>query len=267
MRIFTAADLFLGSKLKVDVSPYRCNHCGAPFFVWESREMRERIGLQAIPCPVCKNSNFELHLWQLGLITVKIESELTRELADFTLIDRDLKAVISACDRLLTEISHEPPDDLLCSALWTHAVIKYMRCFGPSGRTFAKTEPFIKDELKDKHNWFKKLRDWHTAHSFNIFEQAAVGAVISAPDEDEKRIFEVGVLDYAATYPADDKLIVNLRTLAVEVLSSVTGKVADLYAAVRKEQESISIEKLYEPGRERLHLIADLSNPSKRRKQ
>lgn len=264
MRTFTTADLFLGSKLTADVSHYRCNHCGGPFFVWESREVRERVGLRAIQCPVCKNSNFELYLWQLGFITVKIESELARELADFALIDRDLKAVIAACDRLLTEISHEPPDDLLCSALWTHAVIKYGRCFSSGDRTFAKTEPLIEAELKDKHKWFKELRDKHVAHSLNVFEQAAVGAVIAAPDEGEKHIFEVGVLDYAAIYPADDKLIVNLRKLAVEVSLSVTGKVAALYTAVREEQK---IDELYEPSRERLHLIADLSNPSKRRKQ
>lgn len=267
MRTFTIADLFLGSKLTADVSPYSCKHCGAPFFIWQSRKKREQIGLLAIPCPICKSSNYELHLWQFGFITVRIESELARQLADFTLIDRDLKAVIAACDRLLTEMSRDPPDDLLCSALWSHAVIKYWRCFSTGDRKSAKMDKLVKEEQKEAHAWFNALRNNHVAHSLNVFEQAAVGVVISAPDEDEKRIFEVGVLDYSATYPADDKLIVNLRSLAVDVLTSVTEQVAALYTSVRKEQESRPINELYEPSLERLHLIADTSNPNKRRKQ
>lgn len=267
MRTFTTADLFLGSKLTTDVSPYRCNHCGETFFVWQSREERERVSMQAIPCPICKQSNFALHLMQLGFITVKIESELARQLADFTLIDRDLKAVIAACDRLLSEISHEPPDDILCFALWSHAITKYGRCFGTGARVSAKMDSLIKGEQKEAHIWFKALRDKHVAHSINVFEQAAVGVVISAPDEDEKRIFEVGVIEYSATYPADDSLIVALRSLAINVLASVTELVTTLYTSVRNEQESRPINELYEPNRERLHLVAALSNPNKRRKQ
>lgn len=265
MRTFSVADLFLGSRITSDVSRYRCNHCGAPFFVWERREDREQVGLRAINCPTCKNANFELHLWQQGFITVEVKSELARELADWTLIDRDLKAIVEACDRLVIEASREPPDELVCSALWSHAVIKYGRCFGPGDRTFAKMEPLIREELRELHNWFSDLRNKHVAHSFNIFEQAAVGLVLSAPDEDERRIYDVGVLDCAATYPTDDQKIGDLRRLAADLLDAISEKAAELYSAIRAEQESRPIEEFYAPDQKQLYLLVDLSNPGRHR--
>lgn len=267
MKTFRISDLFNGRKLTSEVTSYRCNHCGIPFFVHESSREREIVCLKAIPCPECENSNYELGLLQFGTICIEIKSEMARQLADYSLIENDITGVISACDRLLTELSNEVVDEIVCASLWTQALIRYGRCFGSQGfRKSVSVEPFVKEEFKTIHQYFRDIRDKHIAHSVNNFENAAVGVVISAPNEDDKKVFEVGVLDYRVAY-STGKIVENLRELAADIVFTIHGEKEKLCNTLLDEMKTKPINEFYSDAQDRLALIADLSSPSKKRKQ
>lgn len=267
MKTFRISDLFNGRKLTSEVTSYRCNHCGVPFFVHESSKERENVGLKAIPCPECKNSNYALDLRQFGTICIKIKSEMASQLADYSLIENDITDVVSACDRLLIELSNEVIDEIVCASLWTQALIRYGRCFGSSGfRKSVSVEPFVKEEFKSIHQYFRDIRDKHIAHSVNNFENAAVGVVISAPSEDDKKVFKVGVLDYRVSY-STGKIVENLRDLAADIVATIHGEKERLFNTLLDEMKAKPINDLYSDAQDRLALTADLSSPDKKRKQ
>ena len=271
MKTFPISALFAGPQLTLESSIYRCNHCGQLFFVQESLDERDRVGLRAIPCPICKQSNFAVQLWQCGVVAIKASSEAARNLASYSLIQRDLTDVVAACNRMLEALKAAEVDELVCASLWTHALIKYARCFPKdSGKRpplrrdlFAKHPRGDQPDLQKSHKYFLDYRSKHIAHSVNAFEQAAAGVLVSGPDERSKQVFDVGVLEYRVPYSMPP-VITKLRELASGFLTVVEDEKASWSAALMSELKALPFAEIYKLPR--LVLKADLRDPSKARK-
>lgn len=103
------------------------------------------------------------------------------QLGDLSLVLLDLRSVIDLCTRLDGELvkAEADRDDLLIEALWTAALVKYIRCF-TSGRRFG-LEVSVFDGLsgaKETHQYYKDMRDKHVAHSVNPFEGVTVRVLL-----------------------------------------------------------------------------------------
>lgn len=271
MKTFPIADIFKGRKFTTEVSSFRCNHCGQPFFVHETRKERELFGLKAIPCPFCKKSIFALHLMQFGIIVIRVDSEEARRLASYSLIERDLTDVVMACKRLLKALEKIDVDEIVCASLWTHALTKYARCFlGAHGKRqpldiakILKRQDGDSSELQRRHKYFLTYRNKHIAHSINAFEQASVGVVVSAPDEDNKQVFEVGVLNYRVPYSMGP-IVTQLLGLAACCIAFVNDEIDRQRIKVLDEMKTKSFSELYKLPK--LALKANFIDPSKDRK-
>ena len=67
----------------------------------------------------------------------------------------------------------------MIEALWTAALVKYIRCFATGKRFGLDVSVFDGLEgARDTHQFFKDMRDKHVVHSVNPFEDASVGVVL-----------------------------------------------------------------------------------------
>src|SRR5215469_16599490 len=79
---------------------------------------------------------------QAAMLTVPLEMESARVLADQAAIIADLQFVMDCCKRLLTELDkpEDQRDPVVPHALWSAALVAYARCFGKNKRSGLTTE-------------------------------------------------------------------------------------------------------------------------------
>jgi len=111
------------------------------------------------------------------------------ELAGLAAVFEDLQYVLRCCEHLVTALNSPDSgpvqvdtDTALVEALWTGALIGYVRCF--SGRTAILTEKDLADlklegEVTEFHNMLKKLRDHYASRHVNPRESFTIGAAQS----------------------------------------------------------------------------------------
>ena len=102
-------------------------------------------------------------------------------LGDLSLTLLDLRSVIELCRRLDAELAkpESDHDNLLVEAMWTAALVKYIRCFTSGKRTELDSSVFDgMDGAHDTHQYFKNMRDKHVAHSVNPFEGVGVRVLL-----------------------------------------------------------------------------------------
>jgi hypothetical protein len=111
------------------------------------------------------------------------------ELAALAAVFEDLQYVLRCCEHLVTALNSPgsgpvrvDTDDALIEALWTGALIGYVRCF--SGRTSVLTEKDLEEleldgDVSEFHSLVKKLRDHYASRHVNPREAFTVGAAQS----------------------------------------------------------------------------------------
>jgi hypothetical protein len=111
------------------------------------------------------------------------------ELAALAAVFEDLQYVLRCCEHLVTALNSPESgpvrvdtDDALIEALWTGALIGYVRCF--SGRTSVLTEKDLEElkldgDVSEFHSLVKKLRDHYASRHVNPREAFTVGAAQS----------------------------------------------------------------------------------------
>jgi hypothetical protein len=111
------------------------------------------------------------------------------ELAKLASVFEDLQYVLRCCEHLVTALSgpgsgpvQVQTDDALVEALWTGALIGYVRCF--SGRSDVLTEDDLGElgldgDVRDFHGMVKKLRDHYASRHVNPREAFTIGAAQS----------------------------------------------------------------------------------------
>jgi hypothetical protein len=130
----------------------------------------------------------------------------------------DLQVVLRCCERLLTELGADEPDDLVVEALWTTALLSYGRCFHDAGRGMVLTEDDVggtslQGDVVGWHKVLRRLRKHYAAPVANPRERFSVGvaqdpsgaasgvAITSArqPMLDDVTVRQTGALAYELT--------------------------------------------------------------------
>jgi hypothetical protein len=108
------------------------------------------------------------------------------ELAKLASVFEDLQYVLRCCEHLVTALSGPDSgpvqvqrDDALVEALWTGALIGYVRCF--SGRSDVLTDDDLGElgldgDVREFHGMVKKLRDHYASRHVNPREAFTIGA-------------------------------------------------------------------------------------------
>lgn len=118
----------------------------------------------------------------------KLDAPESAELAQLAAVFEDLQYVLRCCEHLVTALGgpdsgpvQVDTDDALVEALWTGALVGYVRCF--SGRIGILSDDDVKDiELageitaSDFHAMLKKLRDHYASRHVNPREAFTIGA-------------------------------------------------------------------------------------------
>lgn len=103
---------------------------------------------------------------------------LAEKLADLTSLEIDLVGVRAALARLQRELRKEQPDMTIVGALWTTAIVRYMRCFVKGARTRLDAKLLFSPhgaDCLDFHEFILHTRDKHVSHAVNEQESVAIG--------------------------------------------------------------------------------------------
>lgn len=116
----------------------------------------------------------------------RLDSKEAGELASLAAIFEDLQYVLRCCEHLVTALNSPDSgpvrvdtDTALIEALWSGALIGYVRCF--SGRTAILTDADLAElkldgDIGDFHGMVKKLRDHYSSRHVNPREAFTIGA-------------------------------------------------------------------------------------------
>lgn len=116
----------------------------------------------------------------------RLDSPEAAELAGLAAVFEDLQYVLRCCEHLVTALNSPETgpvrvdtDTALVEALWTGALIGYVRCF--SGRTAILTDADLAElklegDVTGFHDMCKKLRDHYASRHVNPRESFTIGA-------------------------------------------------------------------------------------------
>jgi hypothetical protein len=187
---------------------------------------------------------------QAPTLTVALDAPPAQILADQALIIQDLQFVMECCKRLLTELAgpEEDRDPVVPQALWSAALVAYARCFGRGKRFGLATEDLrtlpLQGEVMKYHKWLIEERNKLTAHPANPFDAAKVGAALSSPGQNERRLEGIAIF-YASRVLVDDTGVRQLGGLASELAKRTAEKAQEQQDSVLADAQDRSVDSLY----------------------
>jgi hypothetical protein len=104
------------------------------------------------------------------------------ELAGLAAVFEDLQYALRCCEHLVSQLGRRDPDSVLVEALWTGALLAYVRCFSPRGAVLTAADL---DELENGgefrrlHEVLLQLRDHLASRHVNPREAFTIGAAQS----------------------------------------------------------------------------------------
>jgi len=109
----------------------------------------------------------------------RLDGAPAAELAGLAAAFEDLQYVLRCCEHLVSVLGSPDPDPVLVEALWTGALVGYVRCF--SGRAAVLTDADLAEleldgDVADFHAMVKKLRDHYASRHVNPREAFSIGA-------------------------------------------------------------------------------------------
>lgn len=181
-----------------------------------------------------------------------------RQFADAVSILSDLGFVIDSLSRLIDLLSGDDVDGVLARALWTSALVVYVRCFATGKRAPLTDEVFDgirgpEHSAAEVHSYFKNMRDKHIAHSVNPFEQVTVALMLSPETADHREVEGVGTLTMHQVSGSSEGAQ-SLLELARIAHRKTSEKAQQLQAAVLAKGETLPIDDLYELARMKLNV-------------
>lgn len=187
---------------------------------------------------------------EVPMLTVGLDMPAAQLLADQAGIIQDLQFVMDCCKRLLTELSvaEEERDAVVPQALWSAALVAYVRCFG-RGKRFGLTTEDVRDlplqgAVMKFHKWVLAERNRLTAHPANPLESARVGAALSAPGRGDRRVEGIAIFS-ASRVLIDDVGVRQLGGLASELAKRTAERAQGQQDSVLAEAQQQNIDTLY----------------------
>jgi hypothetical protein len=130
-------------------------------------------------------------------------------------------------------------------ALYTAALIAYMRCFGTGKRKTKLDEGIFSGDAAHmlyRHRYWKDTRNKHLAHSVNAFDTTSSAAWIKGLDTEEPDIQQVGVIfTFRASDAIDDirwlvKVATYAQTIAFGRMDRANKKLDERVRSLSKEK-------------------------------
>lgn len=190
----------------------------------------------------------------MAMPTVALDVPSARILADQASIIQDLQFVMDCCKRLLPELAkpeedRDHRDPLIPQALWSSAVVAYARCFSQGQRFSLATEDVrnlpLHGAVMKFHEWVIEESDKLTAHAPNPFEAAKVGAALSPPQQQNRRV--EGIVIFANSQVLiNDVGVRQLGGLASELAKQTAEKAQEQQDIVLKDAQRLNLDSLYQ---------------------
>jgi hypothetical protein len=185
------------------------------------------------------------------MLTVPLDQESARVLADQAAVIQDLQFVMDCCKRLLTELAKpdEQRDPVVPQALWSAALVAYARCFGKNKRAGLTAQDVhdlpLHGAVMKYHQWVIKERGKLTSHPANPFDVVKVGAALSPPGGANRRIEGIAVLSTSHVL-VDDIGVRQLGGLASELAKRTAEKAQAQQDAVLADARKLGLDTLYQ---------------------
>jgi hypothetical protein len=186
-------------------------------------------------------------------LTVPLDTDSARALADQAAIIQDLQFVMDCCKRLLDELAkpQDQRDPVVPQALWSAALVAYARCFGKNNKNkrFGLSSQDVHDlplhgAVMQYHQWVIKERAKLTSHPANPFDVATVGAALSGPGDANRRIEGIAILSTSHVL-VDDVGVRQLGGLASELAKRTAEKAQAQQDAVLADARDLGLDTLY----------------------
>jgi hypothetical protein len=185
------------------------------------------------------------------MLTVALDVPSAQVLADQAAVIHDLQFVMDCCKRLLTELdrAEDERDPVVPVALWSSAVIAYVRCFGAGDRSGLSTQDVrdlpLQGAVIKYHTWVLEERDKLAAHPADPFEAARVGAALSPPDQPGRRVKGIAILS-ASRVLVDVIGVRQLGGLASELAKQTAERARTQQDVVLADAQRLGADSLYE---------------------
>jgi hypothetical protein len=171
---------------------------------------------------------------------VEIDFPEARLLAEYGGVLHDLGFVVDAAKRLVAMMRDKENDPVANTALYTAALVTYIRCF-TSGKRIPLAPEIFKDlpgEPLVVHQQLKDTRDKHVAHSVNAFELTRAGALVGSTEV-------LGVGAFVMNRSSDDEQgVEQLGRLAHFARLHLQQKYKELEQVVLDKARQIDIKDL-----------------------
>jgi len=183
-------------------------------------------------------------------LTVPLDTDSARVLADQATIIQDLQFVMDCCKRLLTELdkAEDERDTAVPQALWSAALVAYARCFGKNKRSGLSVQDVhalpLQGAVMKFHEWALKERAKLTSHPGDPFEAARVGAALAPPGAANRRVEGIVVLSNSHVL-VNDIGVRQLGGLASELAKQTAAKAQAQQETVLADAQQLSLDSLY----------------------
>jgi hypothetical protein len=136
----------------------------------------------------------------------------------------ELQTVLRCCERLVTELAAEEPDDVVLEGVWTMALLSYARCFTDAGGTALTEEDLTTaqptGDVLEWHRVLLRVRDHHADPAVNPRERFSVGVAetdegtaggvaitsVRQPAVDDLTVRQTGAVAYALSGLVDERI-------------------------------------------------------------
>jgi hypothetical protein len=146
----------------------------------------------------------------------------TKKMKSFMLIREDLKFMADVTGKLIAFQSHNPPDKMLCFALWQSVIISYGKCFTENKAGMSKLEKSLLDgkdqKFQDLHDTLMDLRHSYIAHRDDTEKEQAIVFMKIPKDKDLGDQTEYQIRSRKLLSPG-----VNVLKTYLELFTELTG--------------------------------------------
>jgi len=162
------------------------------------------------------------------------------ELASLASIFEDLQFVLKCCEELVARLARPVPDDVVSHALWSAALIAYVRCFPQdkkrSGLTERDlTETGLQGEVVQWHSMLRELREHLTSTTTNPRERFLIGAAQDADGRAEGIAIVSTPLE-----PVEELAVRQTGRLALELSKLVDRRMGEAQRAAFESARGMS---------------------------
>jgi hypothetical protein len=193
----------------------------------------------------------------------RLNTPESAELANSASIFEDLQFVLKCCEQLVARLADPVPDDVVCHALWSSALIAYTRCFSIGKKRGGLTEQDLanlelRGEVLEWHKMLRRLRDHLTSPGANPRERFVIGAALDAegkaagvaivstplPEVDELAVRQTGRLALELSKLVDQRMGEQQHA----VFEAVRGMSARLLGSLPEVEVEVEVDLAGDPG-------------------